>query len=454
MKPKATPEILDRMPPAAVEAERALLCSAIVMPAIIPDVADSIAAADFYNRANAAIFRHLVGMAADGTTIGLDTLRLSLREAGELEAVGGPAYLAELFEATFTPSAYKTHLVAIAKAAKLRTIIGAATETLVAAYDNDDPVEVASNAAERLLAVTAAGSRKQPTAGDLFAQTLQSIVEPKDDQRFGLGTGLYGYDRDLGGFYRGELSVLAARPSMGKSAFASQIFMHFADRARHALLVTLEMSARELAMRILSSRAGVDLQRIRTGSLTDTDRRALIDGNADLPVEFMHLVDQSRITTAGIRWEIMRIRQKHQLDLLVVDYLTRLQPADPRAQRYLQIGAMTGDLKRFALEFNLPVLCLAQLGRSAEGKGETRPRLSQLRESGDIEQDADVVMFLHRPERVDRDDPDARGKAFLFVEKNRNGPCAEFEMHFDGRIGRFTDKAAHTPYPEFEQWSA
>jgi len=159
------------------------------------------------------------------------------------------------------------------------------------------------------------------------------------------------------------------------------------------------------------------------------------------------------MTTAGIRWEIMRLRQKHPVDLLVVDYLTRLQPADPRAQRYLQIGAMTADLKRFALEFDLPVLCLAQLGRGAEGKGETRPRLSHLRESGDIEQDADVVMFLHRPERVDRDDPDIRGKAFLYVEKNRNGPCAEFELQFDGRTGRFTEDAAPEPYPEFQQWS-
>ncbi len=452
MKPKVTREILDRMPPAAVDAERALLCSMLVKPAIIPDVADSINAADFYNRANAAILRHLVGMAADGTTIGLDTLQLSLREAGELEAIGGAAYLAELFEATYTPSAYRTHLAAITKAAKLRAVIGTATGILTDAYGNDDPVEVASNAAERLLAVTAAGTRKKPTAGDVFAQTLQSIVEPRDDERFGLATGLQGYDNDIGGLFPNELAVLAARPSMGKSALAAQIFLHSAERGRHALFITLEMSARELATRILSSRAGVDLQRIRTGNLTQEDRRALVDGNADLPVEFMHLVDQSRMTTAGIRWEVMRLRQKHQVDLLVVDYLTRLQPADPRAQRYLQIGAMTGDLKRFALEFNLPVLCLAQLGRGAEGKGETRPRLSHLRESGDIEQDADVVMFLHRPERVDRDDPDLRGKAFLYVEKNRNGPCAEFEMHFDGRIGRFTNDATPAPYPEFQQW--
>lgn len=450
MRPKANSEILDRMPPSAIEAERALICSALVRPDIIPDVADAIAAADFHNQANAAIFRHLIGMAADGNAIGLDTIRLSLIEAGELEAVGGSAYLAELFQTTYTPSAYKTHLAAITKTAKLRAIISTAAGMLRAAYGNDDPAELASNAAERLLAVTAASAVRKPTAGDVFAQTLQSIIEPEDDQRFGLATGLYGYDRDIGGLFRGELAILAARPSMGKSALASQIFLHCAERGRHVLLVTLEMSAREVATRILSSRAAVDLQRIRTGSLSDAERRVLVDGNADLPVEFMHLADQTRMSTAGIRWEIMRLRQKHPVDLLVVDYLTRLQPADPRAQRYLQIGAMTGDLKRFALEFDLPVLCLAQLGRGAEGKGETRPRLSHLRESGDIEQDADVVILLHRPERVDRDDPDVRGKAFLYVEKNRNGPCAEFELHFDGRTGRFTEDAAPEPYPEFQ----
>jgi replicative DNA helicase len=165
------------------------------------------------------------------------------------------------------------------------------------------------------------------------------------------------------------------------------------------------------------------------------------------------LVDRPRMTVAEIRWEIMLRQQQSSIDLVIVDYLTRLRPADPRAQRYLQIGQMTGDLKEIAVEFRIPILCLAQLGRAAEAKGETRPRLSHLKESGDIEQDADVVVFLHRPERVDRDDPDVKGKAYLFVEKNRNGPCGEYILTFDGPTGRFSDSPGPARYSEFDEWS-
>jgi len=155
------------------------------------------------------------------------------------------------------------------------------------------------------------------------------------------------------------------------------------------------------------------------------------------------------MTVDEIRWEVMLRRQKHSIDLVVVDYLTRLQPADPRQTRYLQVAQITADLKDIAAEFAVPVLCLAQLGRAAEAKGETRPRLSHLRESGDIEQDADVIAFLHRPERVDRDDPDVMGKAYLFLEKNRNGPCGEYPLTFDGPTGRFSDGPRFQPFDEF-----
>jgi len=445
-------EILDRVPPHDVEAERQTIGCLLLDPSRCVEIGQILAPDDFYVDAHRRLYAHILGLYGDGGRVDQVLLLDRLREAGELEVIGGTAYLHEVATAVFTAGSVASYAAVVSKHAKRRRLIHSATQTLVAAYDDGrNADEIASSAAERMLTVTSASNTATVDTPTLFAQTLQELAD-ESVRPIGKTIGLWSFDREIGGLYPGELTILAARPSMGKTALGTQIDLHFAEHGRHTLFMSLEMSARALALRILANRAGVDSQRIRNRSLSDNDRRNLVVGNADLPIEYLDIVDRPRMSTTEIRWEVMRRRQKHSLDLIVIDYLTRLQPIDPRAPRYLQIGQMTGDLKRLALEFDVPVLCLAQLGRAAEAKGETRPRLSHLRESGDIEQDADVVAFLHRPERIDRDDPDNHGQAFLYVEKNRNGPCGEYELRFDGPTGRFTDLSAPTPYPEFEEW--
>ena len=448
-------EILDRLPPHDATAEMNLLGSLILDPTLCPEVCQLVVAEDFYVDANRRLFGHVVGLFGDGGKVDVTLLLDRLRSSGDMEAVGGAAYLAEVTQSVAVAAHAVMYAEIVAEKASFRYAKYTCMETL---REIDDPGaekanDITARAAERFLSLTTGRPVKTVESRDLFATVLNDAVDPKGPRTMGRTTGLYGFDRDIGGLYPGELSVLAARPSMGKTALATQIFAHFADKGRHTLFISLEMSAESLASRILAARAGIDSKLIRGGYLTDDDRRDLTNAAAGLPLEFMHLVDRSRMTTAEVRWEIMRCRQKYDVDLVVVDYLTRLQPADPRAQRYLQVGQMTGDLKQLALEFDVPVLCLAQLGRAAEAKGESRPRLSHLRESGDIEQDADVVAFLHRPERVDRNDWDNRGKAFLYVEKNRNGPTGDFELRFDAATGVFTDPSAVTRWTEFEEFA-
>lgn len=443
-------EILDRVPPHDAEAERQVLGCLLLEPSRCVEVGQILSPDDFYADTNRRLYAHILGLYGDGGRVDEVLLLDRLRESGDLEAIGGLAYIHEVGTSVFTAGHVMSYVAIVAKHAKRRRLIHTASSALVAAYDDgQDAGEIASNTAETLLNVTTDNHVSSIDTPALFVQTMQGIVDPKSDRSIGRTTGLFGFDRDIGGLYAGELSILAARPSMGKTALATQVALHFAEKGRHTLFLSLEMSASSLAERILANRATLDLQVIRNRALTPDDRRQLVDSNSDLPAEFLHLVDRPKMTAVDVRWEIMLRRQKHSLNLVVIDYLTRIQPTDPRAPRYLQIGQMTGDLKRLAMEFEVPILCLAQLGRAAEGKGESRPRLSHLRESGDIEQDADVVAFLHRPERIDRDDPDNHGQAFLYVEKNRNGPCGEFELHFDAPTGTFTDANKVEPWDEF-----
>jgi replicative DNA helicase len=190
---------------------------------------------------------------------------------------------------------------------------------------------------------------------------------------------------------------------------------------------------------LLTSHAGVDGNSIRTGKLNDEDKAALVEAANSLPLDRLHLTDRSGTTTADVRWTARRLQRQGNLDLVVIDYLQRLTPADPRAPRHEQVGQMSGDLKRLTLELGVPVLCLAQLNRQSEAKGDHRPRLAQLKASGDIEQDADVVILLHREEVYSKHNDDA-GKAELIVAKNRSGPEAEIALTWDGATTTFSDR--------------
>jgi replicative DNA helicase len=432
-------EILDQLPPCDVTAERAVLGCLLLDGRRIDDVLPILRAEDFYADANAKIYKHIVE-AHNACEVFADIILFvgRLTKAGDLEVIGGPAYLAEIMHSVGATSYAPRYAERVAEKAQYRRLRTAGEELIRSAQGQSGPASaIAAKAADALTEIGAGGHQTDVVdAAEVVRGILIEIDKP--ERRLGLPTGFPVYDEPLGGLYDGEMIVLAARPRMGKSALAANIATNVARVGRDVLFVSVEMPAEQLARRMLSSESGVDSNDIRTGRLTDEDKSALADAANSLPLDHLHLTDRPGTTVADIRWTARRLQRQGTLALIVVDYLQRLTPADPRAQRYEQVGQMSGDLKKLTLELGIPVLVLAQLNRQSEAKGDHRPRLGQLRESGDIEQDADVVALLHREEQYSKNIDD-RGKAELIIAKNRSGPEAEIAMKWDGATTTFRD---------------
>jgi len=426
------PEILDRLPPQDLDAERSVLGSILLKQDVLDEVAGIVTAGDFYAEAHGRLFSHVVTMHEAGQPIDVVTLKDRLTREGDFEAIGGAAYLAEVAQSV-PYAANAVHYANIVRdKAKLRSVIHTGSAMVRDAYDpagNAD--DVLARAEEALSRAEEHGRQSDAIDAATAVDGAIRQAQQSGEHRRGLPTGLVDFDRQLGGLFPGELIVLAARPRMGKTSLGIQVMAHNAPRDRGVLFASLEMSATELTTRMLCSRAGVDSNRLRTGSLEGDDLAALEREAAELRGAAFWVVDRPSLTTADMRREARRLHRRSGLALLVVDYLQRVTPADVRVKRYEQVGQITGELKRLAREFNVPVLLLAQLNREVEATADHRPRLSHLRESGDIEQDADVVAFLHRPEVYKPDDADLHGQAALIVEKNRNGPTSRFELSWD-----------------------
>ena len=445
-----SPEILDRLPPQDLDAEKSVLGSVLLRQDVLDDVAAVITAEDFYVEAHACLYRHFRELHDAGQPIDVVTLKARLRAAGDLEAIGGAAYLGELFDSHPVPSRATYYAGIVREKARLRAVITTAAAMLQAAYDpagNAD--DVLAQAQEQLASAEDQGRGVDAIGAALAVDQALDQAKRSGEWRRGLPTGLVDFDRQLGGLFPGELVVLAARPRMGKTSLGIQVMAHNAPRGRGVLFVSLEMSATELTTRMLCARAGVDSNSLRTGNLEGGDLTALEQQAAEFRGAAFWIIDRPSLTTADIRREARRLHRRSGLALLIVDYLGRVTPADVRVKRYEQVGQISGDLKRLSRELEIPVLLLAQLNREVEGTADHRPRLSHLRESGETEQDADVVAFLHRPEVYKPDDPDLHGQAELIVEKNRNGPTGKFTLGWDSMSTTFWTPAPSGLAPAF-----
>lgn len=438
-------EILDRVPPHDARAEKAVLGCVMLVCKYLDDVVPILGEDDFYVAANGTIYKHILAMHEAGEANGDDQpidapidmpkLLSRLTASGELEVAGGEANLGEIMQGAGVPSNAAIHARVIVDASKLRRLRLAGEQLIRAAHAKDAaPEEIASKAADHLVEIGAAGHATDAIdVAGVFADAITKLYQP--DRPLGTPTGLYDFDLLIGGLYPGQLVVLAARPGKGKTALALTIMKNVAASKRDSLLVSLEMEREELARRFLSSQSGVDGKRIRDRDLTDEDLAAINEAVNELPIPHFALTDQQGLTTADIRWHSKRSQRKGNLGLIVVDYLQLIIAADSRAPRHVQVGQMIGDLKRLAMELGVPVLCLAQLNRQVESASSRRPQLSHLRESGSIEQDADVVMFLCR------DDDDKRGEAELIIAKNRSGPTGDIKLSWDASTTTFRDYA-------------
>ncbi len=344
--------------------------------------------------------------------------------------------------------------------ATLRDLIHASTEILRDAYEPTvDPREIVSRAEETIFAVHDQRSTDQITSiQDLLHEAFDRIDARLDHgEGVGIPTGFKDIDNLTGGMHDSEFIVLAARPSMGKTALATNIAEYVAIEANVAtLFVSLEMARLELAQRMLCSQGRIDANKFRSGFLSGDDRKKLVEASAKLGKAPLFVDDTPSRTITEIAACARRLQRKHKLGLVVIDYLQLIQPDDPRDQRQEQVAKMARRLKGLARELEIPVLCLAQLNRQAEqGKEGHRPRLSHLRESGAIEQDADVVMFVHREEYYHTHDEAVEkgicGQADIIVAKQRNGPTGDIKLAWFDKFTCF-ENFSQKPYEEFGEY--
>ncbi|MBX3419245.1 MAG: replicative DNA helicase [Pirellulaceae bacterium] len=459
-KPELAPhQILDREQPFNLEAEVGVLGSILLMPELCDEIVSIVRPEDFYDPAHEKLFHHIRDMHGSGLRIDLTLLRARLESHGDFEAIGGASQLAHIFTSVPTPAHAKFYAKIVQEKATLRQLIATCTDLMTAAYlPNDKPMLLLDQAESQVLKI-----RESRQGNSLMSldQCLELAINRLEAKARGEGlagtveTGFKDLDNLLGGLHGSELLIIAARPSMGKTAFALNIAEHVAIEVnRPVLFISLEMAAIELTERMLCSLARVNGHRLRNGSLRTDDRKRLIRMAAQINKAKLFIDDSHSQTLAEIAATARRIkRRENDLSLIVIDYLQLIEPENSQDPRQEQVAKIARRLKGLAKELAVPVVCLAQLNRQAEDTRDHRPKLSHLRESGAIEQDADVVMFVHRKDYYksgDDSDAENEGKAQIIVAKQRNGPVGDIDLAWLKDFTRFANLAEER-FNEFDQ---
>jgi len=439
-----------RSMPESLSAEAAVLGSMLVDPSCIGQVVEQLKADAFYRVEHQMMFDAIVALYEKNKGEGLDVvlLRDELEKRRQLEEVGGVEYIARVVNSV--PSAANVmYYAGILKDKQLmRELIAAASEILEDAYSElGEPAEKLDDAERRIFAVTdkkITGSAE--AIKDLVTRAFELIEKREGTHVTGLPTGYYELDDLTCGLQNGEMIVVAGRPSMGKTSLALNIAEHMATVEKIPVgIFSLEMGRQQLAERFLCSVSGVDSQRVRKGMLSDDDYEKLVQACGVLADTPIYIDDTSALTPLELRAKARRLRSTYGIKALFVDYLQLMHLGSGRVEsRQQEITTISRYVKALARELNIPVVILSQLNRAPEGREGHRPRMSDLRESGSIEQDADVVMLLHREDYYHRGEPDYQNdnKAEVIIAKQRNGPTGLVSLVFRERITRF-ENASH-----------
>ena len=437
-----------RVPPHNVEAEQALLGSMFLSADALETVLSMIREDDFYRPAHRKIYTavaHLYNRA-----IPVDQLSVAdrLESAGDLEAVGGKAYLLDITGVVPTTANAVRYAEIVRRTSTLRDLISAANHIVALGYDApDDLQEVVEEAERTLFEVT---NKRVSTnfkgMEDLLEVSFKQLEELFERQEHitGVPTGFKDLDKILAGMHRGDLLILAARPAVGKTAFALNMAVNAAKSGSSVALFSLEMSAEQLIQRVLCSEARINSQDVRTGHIKDSDWASIHRAMGSLAELDFHVDDTPSISILEVRAKARRQLRDRKNGLVIVDYLQLMQPQGRRSEnRQTEIAEISRGLKILAKELEVPVVALSQLSRAVEQRAGKRPQLSDLRESGAIEQDADVVMFIDRntdPHREEEeDDRPPKGIAEIIVAKHRNGPTGSVPLVFNERYTKFVD---------------
>jgi replicative DNA helicase len=453
---------IHRTPPHSVEAEQGVLGSMLISPReTIAECVEKINEGYFYVPAHQTIYTVLVELWNAGQAIDLITFTQVLRDRNLLESVGGAAFVTSLF--TFVPTAANVqyYLDIVRDKYVLREIIAAATESVRRAYEEQDEVNnLLDEVEQRIFAVGEDRFKGQMlTMKEQVMSTLESIEKLFENKGAitGVSTGFRDLDKLTSGLHSSEMIVIAARPSMGKTALAMNIAEHAAIQLKLPVAIfSLEMSAQQLVQRMLCSRARVNLTNTRDGFLAETDFPKLTNAASKLAEARIFIDDSAGLSILELRAKARRLKAQQDVQLIVVDYLQLLRSTSRRAQdnRQLEISEISAGLKGLAKELKIPIIVVAQLNRNPEirtGSGKGVPRLADLRESGSIEQDADLVGLLVREEYYadsDEERTELEGKAELIIAKQRNGPIGQVKLTFLKAFTRFEDRAEDAAEPE------
>jgi replicative DNA helicase len=447
---------IHRLLPQAPDAEQGLLSSFLLTPREIGGLCaeKQIKAEHFHLPAHAQIYATLMELWDANQPIDFITLTQVLRDRNQLEQVGGAGFITHLF--TFLPTAANAefYVAILEEKYTLREIIKVCTEFAARSYDEQDDVPSLLNDVEAKIFGIAQDRFKEKTA-NMKDQVMQAIhaIEELYERRgaiTGLPTGFAELDRMLDGLHGAEMIVIAARPSMGKTALAMNMAEHIALEAKKPVAVfSLEMNTSQLVQRLLCSRARVNLGSVRNGFLAERDFPALTAAASKLAESKIYIDDSHGLSILELRAKCRRLKSQHDIQAVFIDYLQLLRSTSRRAQdnRQLEISEISSGIKGLAKELNIPIVVLAQLNRNPEsrtGEAKGRPRLSDLRESGSIEQDADVVGLLVREEyyaESEEDKKEAEGKATLIIAKQRNGPVGDVPLTFLKEFTRFENRA-------------
>jgi replicative DNA helicase len=441
--------MIDRLPPQSLEAEQSVLGAILIDRDAVVEVAEFLRPEDFYRQANGAIFGAILELFERREPIDIVTVSETLERNEQLETIGGRAYLSSLSNQTPTAVHAVQYARIVERKAVLRNLIGAAGR--IAGIGYEDPAEV-QEAIDRAEAELFAVSQKRVDVG--FAR-LDSLLHQAYDRLDylhahrgeinGVRTGFTDLDTLTTGLQRSDLIVVAARPSVGKTSFALNIAEHAAVRDKKSVGVfSLEMSKEQLVLRLLSSVANIDSQRLRTGFLEEMDFTKIAPAMNALSEAPMYIDDTPNISTMELRTKARRLQAEAGLDLVIVDYLQLMQATTQSrdTNRVQEVSEISRGLKALARELSVPVIALSQLSRQPEMRESKEPRLSDLRESGAIEQDADLVLFLWRDKERPGDDQDSDGEVVnLKLAKHRNGPTGEVQLWFKKRQTRFVSYA-------------
>lgn len=447
--------VLEKLPPHDVDAEEAVLGSLLLDPEAISQIASFLYPDDFFREQNRWIFDAVLKIHDRGEGLNQVTLSHQLDTDGKLESVGGRGYLARLVAMVPTSVHIEHYGQIVAKTALMRRLINAAGQIAAIGYDGGHDVDAALARSEEILfglSQTRAGRDFVHIREVLDKYFEESGFVPKTDGETltSIPSGFIEMDKMLGGLQRSDLLILAARPAMGKTSLALNIAYNAAakpHRARVAIF-SLEMSKEQIVQRLLSSESGVDSQRLRLDMLSDIERRRVMQATGVLAEAPIYIDDSPTLRAVEMRSKARRLHQQHGVDLIIVDYLQLLQGSSSGDNRVQEISEISRSMKALAREINVPVIALSQLSRAVETRTPHIPMLSDLRESGSLEQDADIVFFIYREEvyineqewlRKNPGLPYPRGIADIIIAKHRNGPTGQVKLFFFNKTTKFGD---------------